>query len=177
MANSTKFKGSPVKIAGEFIAAGAKAPNFSLTKGDLGHFTLADGKGKKLLLNIFPSIDTPVCAVSVRKFNELAAKMKNTLVLCISKDLPFAQGRFCGAEGIKNVVTLSDFHYSSHFGEDYGVLMTDSPLSGLLARSVVIIDETGKVIYSEQVSDIVNEPDYDKALNALGTAPGQTCGL
>jgi len=167
MENKTQFKGQPVKVAGTFVKPGVKAPDFSLTAGDLSRFTLADGKGKRLLLNIFPSVDTAVCAMTVRKFNELAAKMKNTLVLCISKDLPFAQGRFCAAEGIKNVKTLSDFHYASTFGKDYGVLMTDGPLSGLLARSVAIIDEDGKVVYSEMVSDIVTEPDYDSALKAL----------
>ena len=167
MANTTKFQGNPVNVAGSFVKPGMKAPDFSLTAGDLGRFTLADGKGKRLLLNIFPSIDTGVCAMSVRKFNELAAKMDNTLVLCISKDLPFAQGRFCAAEGIDHVKTLSDFHYASTFGKDYGVLMTDGPLSGLLARSVVIVDEAGKVIYSEMVPDIVKEPDYDGALKAL----------
>ncbi len=167
MTNTTKFKGEVVNLAGKFIAAGGKAPDFSLTGSDLGRFTLASGKGKKLLLNIFPSIDTSVCSMSVRKFNELAAKTENTLVLCISKDLPFAQSRFCAAEGIKNVITLSDFHYASKFGEDYGVLMTDGPLAGLLARSVVVIDENGRVVYSELVSDIVNEPGYERALKAL----------
>ena len=167
MENKTQFKGQPVKVAGTFVKPGDKAPDFSLIEGDLGRFTLADGKGKRLLLNIFPSIDTSVCALSVRKFNEMAAKVANTLVLCISKDLPFAQGRFCAAEGIRNVKTLSDFHYASKFATDYGVLMTDGPLSGLLARSVVIIDETGKVVYSERVSDIVNEPDYEAALKVL----------
>ena len=174
MANTTKFKGTPVNVAGSFVKPGAKAPDFSLTTGDLGRFTLADGKGKRLLLNIFPSIDTGVCAMSVRKFNELAAKMDNTLVLCISKDLPFAQGRFCAAEGIDHVKTLSDLHYASTFGKDYGVLMTDGPLSGLLARSVVIIDAAGKIVYTEMVSDIVKEPDYDSALKALA---GRWSGL
>ena len=164
---NTKFKGSPVNVAGEFVKAGAKAPNFELSKGDLSTFKLADGKGKRLLLNIFPSLDTSVCAMSVRKFNALAAEMKNTLVLCISKDLPFAQSRFCAAEGIKNVMTLSDFRYNSKFGEDYGVEMKDGPLGGLFARSIVIIDENGKVIYSAMTKDITEEPDYESALNAL----------
>lgn len=170
MENKTKFKGAPVSVAGTFVTAGMKAPDFSLTGEDLSRFTLADGKGRKLLLNIFPSIDTSVCSMSVRKFNELASKMKDTLVLCISKDLPFAQSRFCAAEGIKNVITLSDFHYTSRFGNDYGVLMTDGPLSGLLARSVVIIDQAGNIAYSNMVSDIVDEPDYDGALKALEKA-------
>ncbi len=167
MENTTKFQGNVVHVAGKFIAVGEKAPAFSLIGGDLSHFSLADGAGKRLLLNIFPSIDTSVCSLTVRKFNQLAAQMKNTLVLCISKDLPFAQSRFCAAEGIKNVKTLSDFHYASSFGKDYGVLMSDGPLSGLLARAVVVVDETGKVIYSEMVPEITTEPDYDAALKAL----------
>jgi len=167
MANQTKFKGTPVTLAGNFISAGQKAPAFCLAKSDLSYFTLADGKGKRLLLNIFPSIDTPVCAVAARKFNELASKVTDTLVLCISKDLPFAQSRFCGAEGLDKVITLSDFHYASKFGSDYGVLITDSPLAGLLARAVVIIDADGKVIYSQLVPDIVTEPDYEQALKVL----------
>lgn len=167
MANETSFQGTPVSIAGSFIQPGAPAPAFALVGSELNLFSPADAKGKKLLLNIFPSVDTPVCSMSVRKFNQLAAEVKDTLVLCISKDLPFAQSRFCAAEGIKNVVMLSDFRYDSNFGKDYGVLMTSGPLSGLLARSVVIIDQNGKVAYSEKVSDIVNEPDYDAALKAL----------
>ena len=167
MENKTSFQGTPVAIAGTFIQPGAAAPDFALVREDLSRFTPADAKGKKLLLNIFPSVDTPVCALSVRKFNQLASEVGNTLILCISKDLPFAQSRFCAAEGIKNVITLSDFHYGSNFGKDYGVLMTDGPLSGLLARSVIIIDQNGKVAYSEKVADIVNEPDYDAALKAL----------
>ena len=169
MENKTKFQGTPVSVAGTFVKPGDKAPDFSLTKEDLSRFTLADAKGKKLLLNIFPSIDTPVCSASVRKFNEMAAKMEDTLV-CISKDLPFAQGRFCAAEGIRNVIPLSDFHYASTFGKDYGVLMTDGPLSGLLARAVVIIDRNGKIAYADMVPEIVNEPDYDRALEALKKA-------
>ena len=164
---NTKFKGIDVSVAGNLIEIGARAPSFRLSKGDLGDFKLEDAGGKKLLLNIFPSIDTPVCAMSVRKFNALAAEMKNTLVLCSSKDLPFAQSRFCAAEGIKNVMTLSDFRYNSKFGEDYGVEMKDGPLGGLFARSIVIIDENGKVIYSAMTKDITEEPDYESALNAL----------
>ncbi len=167
MKNSINFKGAPVTVSGQFVTVGQKAADFSLIKDDLSHFSLVDGKGKRLLLNIFPSTDTPVCANSVRKFNQLAAKKKNTLVLCISKDLPFAQGRFCAAEGIKNVIMLSDFHYESTFGKDYGVLMSDGPLSGLLARAVVVIDENGLVSYAKMAADIVNEPDYEDALKAL----------
>lgn len=163
----TAFQGAPVSLAGEFIAVGAQAPEFSLVKGDLSSFTLADIKGKYAILNIFPSMDTGVCAASVRKFNKLAAGMDNTVVLAISKDLPFAQGRFCTAEGIENVIPLSDYRYTSDFGEKYGVLMTNGVLCGLLARAVVIINPEGKVIYTELVPEITQEPDYDVALAAL----------
>lgn len=163
----TAFQGAPVSLAGEFIAVGAQAPEFSLVKGDLSSFTLADIKGKYAILNIFPSMDTGVCAASVRKFNKLAAGMDNTVVLAISKDLPFAQGRFCTAEGIENVIPLSDYRYTSDFGEKYGVLMTDGVLCGLLARAAVIINPEGKVIYTELVPEITQEPDYDAALAAL----------
>lgn len=164
---TTTFQGSPVSLAGEFVKVGAQAPDFSLVKGDLSSFTLADVKGKYTLLNIFPSMDTGVCAASVRKFNKLATEMNNTIVLAISKDLPFAQGRFCTAEGIENVIPLSDYRYTSHFGEEYGVLMTDGALCGLLARAVVIINPDGKVIYSELVPEITQEPNYEAALEAL----------
>lgn len=163
----TTFQGTPVTLADEFVQTGAQAPGFSLVKGDLSNFTLADVKGKYALLNIFPSMDTGVCAASVRKFNQLAAQMKDTVVLAISKDLPFAQGRFCTAEGIENVVPLSDYRYTSDFGEKYGVLMTDGPLCGLLARAVVIISPEGKVVYTELVPEITQEPDYEAALAAL----------
>lgn len=163
----TAFQGAPVSLAGEFIAVGAQTPEFSLVKGDLSSFTLADIKGKYAILNIFPSMDTGVCAASVRKFNKLAAGMDNTVVLAISKDLPFAQGRFCTAEGIENVIPLSDYRYTSDFGEKYGVLMTDGVLCGLLARAVVIINPEGKVIYTELVPEITQEPNYDAALAAL----------
>lgn len=164
---TTTFQGSPVSLAGEFVKVGAQAPDFSLVKGDLSSFTLADVKGKYTLLNIFPSMDTGVCAASVRKFNKLATEMNNTIVLAISKDLPFAQGRFCTAEGIENVIPLSDYRYTSHFGEEYGVLMTDGALCGLLARAVVIINPDGKVIYAELVPEITQEPNYETALAAL----------
>jgi thiol peroxidase len=163
----TKLKGNEVNLIGEFIQKGIVAPDFSLCKGDLSKYTLSEGKGKYLLLNIFPSIDTAVCSASVRKFNQMAAKMDNTLVLCISKDLPFAQSRFCSAEGIQNVISLSDFHYTSSFGKDYGVLIADGAMSGLLARAVVIISPDGKVIYSQLVPEITTEPDYESALKAL----------
>lgn len=163
----TAFQGSPVSLAGDFVKVGAEAPGFQLTKGDLTSFTLDNVKGKYALLNIFPSMDTGVCAASVRKFNELASKMDNTVVLAISKDLPFAQGRFCSAEGINNVISLSDFQYTSDFGEKYGVLITDGPLRGLLTRAVVIINPEGKIIYTELVSEITQEPNYEAALSAL----------
>ena len=163
----TAFQGSPVTLAGEFVQVGAQAPEFSLVKGDLSNFTLADIKGKYALLNIFPSMDTGVCAASVRKFNQLAAQMENTVVLAISKDLPFAQGRFCTTEGIENVIPLSDYRYTSDFGEKYGVLMTDGVLCGLLARAVVIINPEGKVVYTELVPEITQEPDYEAALKEL----------
>src|SRR5574344_2150228 len=133
--STTKLGGAPVKLGGTFISDGTVAPDFTLVKGDLSNCTLKDVAGKFVVLNIFPSLDTGVCATSVRKFNKLAASMENTVVLCISKDLPFAQGRFCTAEGIANVVPLSDFR-DNKFADAYGVLMTDGPLAGLLARSV-----------------------------------------
>ncbi len=159
------FKGSPIKTAGELPEKGAVAPDFSLVKQDLAETSLADYRGKRLVLNIFPSIDTGVCATSVRTFNEKAAALKNTAVLCISLDLPFAHGRFCGAEGIKNVVTASAFR--SAFGEQYGVTLIGGPLAGLLARAVVVLDESGKVLYTELVPEITQEPDYDQALAVL----------
>jgi thiol peroxidase len=163
----TALKGNEVELFGEFIQEGALAPNFTLTKGDLSKYSLTDGAGKYLILNIFPSIDTSVCSASVRKFNQMASDLKDTTVLCISKDLPFAQSRFCSVEGIRNVIALSDFHFSSTFGKDYGVLILDGPMSGLLARAVVIISPDKKVIYSELVPEITQEPDYQSALMAL----------
>ena len=163
----TAFKGTPVTLAGEFVKVGTSAPEFTLVKGDLSNYTLKDGKGKYLILNIFPSLDTGVCATSVRKFNQLAANQPNTVVLAISKDLPFAQGRFCTTEGISNVIPLSDYRYTSDFAEKYGVLMTDGPLTGLLARSVVVVDPEGKVVYTELVPEITQEPDYEAALKAV----------
>lgn len=165
--SKTMFKGMPINLLGEFVQVGAIAPNFSLVKGDLSRFSLKDGKGKNLILNLFPSLDTTVCAASVRKFNQVAATLPNTLVLCISKDLPFAQSRFCTTEGIEQVIPLSDYLYDSDFAQTYGLLMSDGPLKGLLARSVVIIDPSGKVIYTELVADIVDEPNYEAALNAV----------
>ena len=164
---TTQFKGNTVHLDGQFLLPGATAPNFTLVKGDLSPFTLADCCGKHVVLNIFPSIDTGVCATSVRKFNQLAASLPDTMVLCISRDLPFAQGRFCAAEGIDHVMTLSDFRRTNTFGTDYGVQMADGPLAGLLARAVVIIAPDGKVSYSELVLEITTEPNYEAALQAI----------
>lgn len=161
-----KFKGQTVNIAGNFVSVGTVAPDFELVKTDLTSLRLRDLKGKKVILNIFPSLDTGVCATSVRRFNELAAGLSNTVVLAISKDLPFAHARFCTTEGIDNVIPLSDFRVSN-FDADYEVLMADGPLKGLLARSIVVIDEDGTVIYTELVSEITQEPNYDKAIEAV----------
>ncbi|TNF48714.1 thiol peroxidase [bacterium] len=163
-----KLKGSPINTVGELPKVGTKAPDFILTKKDLSDTRLLEFKGKKVVLNIFVSLDTDVCAQSVRRFNEAAAQLENTVVLCISKDLPFAQARFCGAEGLDDVMTLSAFRYRS-FGNSYGVRITDGPLSGLLSRAIVVLDETGKVIYTEQVPEITQEPDYDAALASFNS--------
>lgn len=141
------------------------APNFSLTAADLSEKTLSDYAGKTVIMNIFPSIDTDVCAESTRKFNATADKLANTEVLCISKDLPFALSRFCGAEGLENVSTLSAFR--SSFGEDYGLEITTGPIRGLLSRAVIIVNGDGEIIYSEQVPEIAQEPNYDAALAAI----------
>lgn len=159
------LKGTPVNTIGELPAKGTDAADFNLVKQDLSETTLADYKGQRVVLNIFPSIDTGVCATSVRRFNEEAAGLENTTVLCVSVDLPFALGRFCGAEGIENVVPASAFRAA--FGEQYGALIADGPLAGLLSRAVVVIDENGKVAYTEQVPEITQEPDYDAALASL----------
>jgi thioredoxin-dependent peroxiredoxin len=157
--------GNPVNTNNALPAIGSAAPQFQLVATDLSEVSLQDFKGQRVILNIFPSIDTPTCATSVRTFNKMANDLTNTKVLCISKDLPFAQKRFCGSEGLENVVNLSDFRDGS-FGTDYGVTLIDSVLKGLHARAIVVIDETGKVAYSELVSEIANEPNYDAALNA-----------
>jgi thiol peroxidase len=160
------FKGNPAETAGTLPAVGSAAPDFKLTKSDLSDASLKDYRGKKVVLNIFPSLDTPVCAASVRRFNAEASKLDNTVVLCISRDLPFAQSRFCAAEGLNNVVTASEYRNSS-FSDAYGVRIQDGPLAGLLSRAVVVIDEQGKVKYAQQVPEIVNEPDYAAALAVL----------
>lgn len=164
---TTTFKGNAVQLDGTLIAKGNTAPQISLVKNDLSSFTLDDCKGKRVIMNIFPSIDTGVCATSVRKFNQFAASLPDTIVLCISRDLPFAQGRFCAAEGIENVVVLSDFRRTSTFGTDYGLQMADGPLAGLLARAVVVVAPDGKVSHVEVVPEITTEPDYEGALKAV----------
>lgn len=162
---TTNFKGQSVKLIGEFIQVGKVAPDFKLVKTDLSSFSLKELKGKTVILNIFPSLDTGVCATSVRKFNQLAADLKDTVVLAISKDLPFAHNRFCTTEGINNVIPLSDFRFSD-FDGSYGVCMADGPLAGLLARAVVVIGKDGKIVYTELVPEITQEPNYEKALAA-----------
>lgn len=160
------FKGTPVHTSGELPAAGVKAPDVELVKNDLSRVRISDFAGSKLVLNIFPSLDTGVCAQSVRTFNKIAGENPNTKVLCVSRDLPFAQARFCGAEGLNNVITLSDF--ATHdFGKSYRLEIIDGPFSGLLSRVVIVLDEEGRVIYTEQVPEIAREPDYQKALSAL----------
>ncbi|UOO83082.1 thiol peroxidase [Uruburuella testudinis] len=160
------LQGKPVEVGGTFLAAGQSAPDFTLTANDLSDKTLADFSGKRKIMNIFPSVDTGVCAKSVRTFNEKAAALDNTAVLCISADLPFAQARFCGAEGIDNVTMLSSFR--SSFARDYGVSIDSSGMRGLNARAVVVLDENNRVLHSELVGEIANEPDYEAALAVLG---------
>ena len=153
------FKGGPVQTSGSLPAVGSQAPDFCLTGADLADVSLATYAGKRVVLNIFPSVDTGVCAASVRQFNKEVGNMSNTVVLCASVDLPFALSRFCGAEGLSNVVTLSELRVRK-FGEDYGLRIIDGPLAGLFSRAVVVLDEAGKVIYTEQVPEITQEPDY-----------------
>jgi thiol peroxidase len=160
------LKGNPVHTSGNLPAPGTVAADFKLVKQDLSEVSLSGFAGKKKVLNIFPSIDTGTCAMSVRTFNKEAATRANVAVLNIAMDLPFAMGRFCGAEGIKNAEALSAFR--SSFAKDYGLMITDGPLSGLCSRAVVVLDENNKVLYTEQVAEIVNEPNYAKALAALG---------
>ncbi|UVY85624.1 thiol peroxidase [Brachybacterium sp. NBEC-018] len=162
---SITFKNAPVTTAGTLPAVGSALPAFELVGQDLVPVSSADLAGKRIVLNIFPSLDTGTCALSVRAFNEIAAGLEDTVVVCASKDLPFAQARFCGAEGIENVVTGSAFR--SSFGEDYGVTMQDGPLAGLLSRAVVIADADGTVVYTEQVAEVTEEPDYEAAKAAL----------
>jgi len=161
----TLLQGTPITTSGELPKVGTQAPDFQMTAKDLAEVPLASFKGKKVILNIFPSIDTAVCALSVRKFNQEAAGLADTVVLCISADLPFAQSRFCGAEGIANVVTLSAFR--SDFPEKYGVRFVDGPLKGLLARSVIVLDRVGIVKYTELVDETAHEPNYAGAIEAV----------
>ncbi|MBT8041773.1 MAG: thiol peroxidase [Pontiella sp.] len=163
---SITLKGNAVKTVGDLPGAGSDAPAFSAVKTDLSELSLADYAGKKVVLNIFPSIDTGVCATSTQRFNKEAGRLDNTAVICVSADLPFALGRFCGAEGLEDVVPASVFR-NPEFGSSYGVTIADGPLAGLLSRAVVVIDESGKVVYTEQVPEITQEPDYEAALNAL----------
>ena len=158
--------GNPVHTNATLPAVGSVAPQFQLVGNDLSDVSLQDFKGQRVILNIFPSIDTATCATSVRTFNKMANDLENTKVLCISRDLPFAQKRFCGAEGLENVVNLSDFRDGS-FGDDYGLTLTDSALKGLHARAIVVVDENGVVSHTELVSEIANEPNYEAALKAL----------
>ncbi|WP_153112063.1 thiol peroxidase [Propionivibrio limicola] len=166
MANTVTLGGNPIQVAGDFPQKGQQAPAFSLVGSALADVTLESFAGKRKVLNIFPSLDTPTCAASVRKFNQSASTLANTAVLCISADLPFAQKRFCGAEGLENVVTLSLMR-GREFLKNYGVEITSGPLAGVAARGVVVLDENNKVLYSQLVPEIKDEPDYDAALKAL----------
>ncbi|ROH87928.1 thiol peroxidase [Pseudomethylobacillus aquaticus] len=161
------LKGNPVNLAGNLPQSGQSAPDFTLADKSRADTNLASFAGKRKVLNIFPSIDTPTCAMSVRAFNKSAASLDNTVVVNISADLPFAQGRFCAAEGIENVVNLSSFRNTAAFGESYGVLIKDSSLAGLLARAVVVLGADNKVLHSQLVSEIADEPNYEAALAVL----------
>lgn len=165
--STVTLKGNPVSIAGQLPQVGSTAPAFQLADAKRNLVGLEAFAGKRKVLNIFPSIDTPTCATSVRTFNQQASQMQNTVVLCISADLPFAQSRFCGAEGIEQVVTLSSFRDTAKFATDYGVFITDSSLAGLTARAVVVLDEHNQVLHSELVAEIANEPNYAAALAVL----------
>ena len=166
MSNTVTLKGNPIEVGGDFPKPGQQARPFALVGKDLADVTLKNFAGKRKILNIFPSIDTPTCAMSVRKFNQQANDRPNTVVLCISADLPFAQSRFCGAEGLSNVITLSTMR-GRGFLEDYGVALKSGPLSGVAARAVVVLDENDKVVHCELVGEIASEPDYAAALAAL----------
>ena len=160
------LKGKPVHTIGELPDVGKSAPDFSLTRTDFTDMSLKDVSGKRVVFNIFPSVDTSVCAMSVRRFNSAISEHENAVALCISRDLPFAHARFCGAEGLTNVVSLSEMR-NRDFGKSYGVEMTDGPLAGLLARAIVVIDEKANVVYTQMVREIGEEPDYEKAMAAL----------
>lgn len=160
------FKGEPVALCGQMPAVGEQAPRFGGVRGDLTVLHLPDLLGKRVVLNIFPSLDTEVCAASVRRFNREAASLDNTVVLCVSKDLPFAQSRFCTTEGLHDVIPVSTFRCKC-FDEKYGLGLTEGPLKGLLARAVIVVDEMGRIVYEELVPEITHEPDYEAALSAL----------
>lgn len=160
------LRGNPIHTVGELPAAGTTAPDFNLTKGNMQDVSLKDFEGKRKVLNIVPSLDTAVCQASARRFNTEADQLPNAVVLVISNDLPMAQKRFCEGEGLKNVIPLSELR-SRDFGSDYGVRISDGPLSGMLSRAVVVLDEQNKVVYTEQVPEIAQEPNYDRALEAL----------
>ena len=163
---TVSLAGNPINTKGNLPSVGSIAPNFELTKDDLSDVTLNDYKGSRVIMNIFHSIDTGTCAASVRQFNEEASELDNVKILCISKDLPFAMARFCGAEGIDNVETLSDFR-DGNFGINYNLTYTDGPIRGLLARSIIVLDENAKILHTEQVYEVVEEPNYKAALEAL----------
>nr|WP_315220382.1 thiol peroxidase [uncultured Flavobacterium sp.] len=163
---SITLGGNPIHTSGELPTVGTQLADFKLVQNDLSTASLSTFAGKKLVLNIFPSVDTGTCAASVRKFNESASKLENTTVLCISRDLPFAQKRFCGAEGLENVVNLSDFKEGS-FGKTNGLEIVDGPLAGLHSRVVIVVDGDGKILHAEQVGEIADEPNYDAALAVL----------
>lgn len=160
------LKGATINTIGNLPKVGTAAPDFKLVKTDLSEVTLSEFKGKKVILNIFPSLDTGICSLSMKKFNQEASTLSNVAIVCVSKDLPFAQKRYCDAEGISNLITASDFRYNT-FGVDYGVLIIDSGFNGVLSRAVVVINENGTVTYTEQVPEIAQEPNYDAALKAV----------
>jgi thiol peroxidase len=164
--STVTLQGNPIEVSGTFPQPGTPAPEFALVGQGLAEVALESFGGKRKVLNIFPSVDTPTCAASVRAFNELASKLENTVVLCVSADLPFAQARFCGAEDLENVVTLSTLRHADFLG-DYGVAIASGPLAGLAARAVVVLDENNTVTYAQLVPEIATEPDYDAAVNAL----------
>lgn len=163
---SITLGGNSINTSGNLPENGTQAPDFQLQKSDLSTVSLADFAGKRIVMNIFPSIDTGTCAASVREFNKRISSLENTVVLCISRDLPFAQQRFCAAEGLENVITLSDFK-NGQFGKDYGVEILDSAFAGLHSRAIVVVDQNGKIVHTEQVSEIANEPNYEATLAAL----------
>ncbi|VVC77294.1 putative thiol peroxidase [Aquicella siphonis] len=160
------LNGSPMHTIGSLPEIGSQAPDFILTKSDLSEVELKNYRGKVLVINIFPSLDTPTCATAMRRFNDIASQNSQAVVFCVSEDLPFAQKRFCSSQGLSNVITVSAFRHPE-FGNDYGVMIIDGPLTGILSRAVIVIDEQGKVVYTEQVKELSNEPDYKLILSKL----------